>query len=312
MNAIKPLLGVGDDLLGSMDVAVPARGGALGTANLKGFRAGQAKLEALIDYASKVREWPLVEQAIDAKIEDQSEFVRWWDEKVGVRHGMNRHTVLDNSDPELSSREKAENQAGITQVQVSRWRKHLADKPKYRDRMILAAYRKADLKPAENHRGEGTGENEWFTPAKYIEAARSVMGGIDLDPASNPIAQQVIQASQFFTKTDDGLAQYWSGRVWLNPPYAQPLIGQFVEKLVSDFTARDVSEAILLTHNYTDTAWFHRAASMASEICFTKGRIRFVDSDGDECSPTQGQAFFYYGSNAEAFRATFAAFGFVR
>jgi hypothetical protein len=41
-------------------------------------------------------------------------------------------------------------------------------------------YRTAELMPAENHRAEGTGENEWFTPAQYIEAARAVMGEIDL------------------------------------------------------------------------------------------------------------------------------------
>ena len=145
----------------------------------------QAKIDAVVDFARKVQDWPMMEQAIDEKIADQEEFVRWWAENVSIAHGAGRGNK-NNAERGSFSREQAEAQTGLSQQQVSRWRKRLQDKGKYRDKLIEAAYRKAELKSAANHRAEGTGENEWYTPAKYIDAAREVMGGIDLDPATNP------------------------------------------------------------------------------------------------------------------------------
>ena len=47
--------------------------------------------------------------------------------------------------------------------------------------------------------------------------------------------------------------------------------------------------AIMLTHNYSDTAWFQDAAALADAICFTRGRVRFVDPDGEFASPSQAR-----------------------
>jgi phage N-6-adenine-methyltransferase len=158
---------------------------------------------------------------------------------------------------------------------------------------------------------QGTGDNEWYTPEEFLDAARIVLGGFDLDPASSVAAQDSVEAEQYFTVNDDGLQQEWHGRVWLNPPYAQPHIENFVSKLVSEYCAGRTTAAILLTHNYTDTAWFHEALGCADAICFTRGRVRFLRATGEIASPTQGQVFFYFGDDIERFAQVFVEVGFV-
>lgn len=159
-------------------------------------------------------------------------------------------------------------------------------------------------------RANFSGDNEWYTPSQYVEFARAVFGVIDLDPASNERAQKVVKATKYFDASTNGLAQKWSGRIWLNPPYSQPEIMQFIQKLIDELP--NIDEAILLTHNYTDTAWFHLAAKNAPAICFTRGRIKFYNQNGEGCAPTQGQAFFYYGKNKERFAEVFKEVGFIR
>jgi hypothetical protein len=59
--------------------------------------------------------------------------------------------------------------------------------------------------------------NDWYTPELYISAVRDTFGHIDLDPASCALANTIVQAEKFYTEAEDGLAQPWFGRVFLNP-----------------------------------------------------------------------------------------------
>ncbi len=154
------------------------------------------------------------------------------------------------------------------------------------------------------------GGDEWYTPPQYVEAAREVMGGIDLDPASNDIAAQWINATSYYTIHDNGLAKSWEGRVWMNPPYSQPLVSQFFEKLLNEFEKGAVSEAIALTNNNTDTAWFHRVMQDVQALCFTRGRIKFLfEGINKKGRPTQGQVFYYLGPAPQRFVEVFSQFG---
>ena len=161
-----------------------------------------------------------------------------------------------------------------------------------------------------NYRSIGSGENEWYTPQEYADMAREVMGSIDLDPASNAEANQTIKATTFYTKDDDGLKKQWAGNVWLNPPYSRDLMPAFVDKLKQSYMDGDVGSAILVSHNNTDTAWFHSLAEAASAICFPKNRIRFYRGE-EVAAPTNGQAFFYLGNDTKKFASVFAETGFV-
>ena len=131
------------------------------------------------------------------------------------------------------------------------------------------------------------------------------------DPTRAELKREIVKADRFFTEEDNGLLQEWSGRVWLNPPYAQPAISDFIEKMVSEWDRGQINSAIMLTHNYTDTSWFQKAARACSAICFTRGRIRFKSPTGEVAAPTQGQAFFYFGAHVDIFAQEFSEIGFV-
>ena len=81
----------------------------------------------------------------------------------------------------------------------------------------------------DTHQKKGiVSSDEYYTPPHIIEA----LGHFDLDPATPPDPRWRT-ADVMYTKDDDGLAQPWFGRVFLNPPYSQPLVTQFMQKMAA-------------------------------------------------------------------------------
>ena len=149
--------------------------------------------------------------------------------------------------------------------------------------------------------------SEWYTPAYLVAAVEEVLGRIDLDPASCEEAQRTIAARVYFNKEQNGLKFQWRGRVFLNPPYAKKQAGMFVRKLIDDWEAGHIDQAVLLINNGTETAWFQKLWPYS--ICFVSGRICFESPIRKSYSPAVGSVFVYFGRNTKKFGEVFSRFG---
>ena len=152
--------------------------------------------------------------------------------------------------------------------------------------------------------------NERYTPAMYVDAARRVMGSIDIDPATCQRANLTVNADVMFTAENDGLQHDWPGRVWLNPPYGG-LTENFVIKLVDQHQQGITTEAILLVNSHaTDTKWFQPLWDYI--LFFTDHRINFNTPGRDSGSgSTHGSVFIYLGPHRDVFAVEFSQFGVI-
>src|SRR5206468_3125579 len=95
---------------GSATLPDIAEAGQVGALRAAKQRENIAKADALIAYAAKVKDWPLLLEAVDAKIDDQTEFVGWWDGDDGVQPN---HRPVTISDREILTAREASDRTGI-------------------------------------------------------------------------------------------------------------------------------------------------------------------------------------------------------
>lgn len=153
--------------------------------------------------------------------------------------------------------------------------------------------------------------DESYTPADWLAAGRVALGGeFDLDPASCEAAQANVRAKKYFTKEQNGLTHFWRcKRLWLNPPYSR-IGAEFVAKFILEYQKKRMASGLLLVNNDTDTAWCQSVLDRFA-VCFTEGRISFIQNGKPATNNRQGQAIFYAGKNRERFKAAFSKFGKV-
>jgi ParB family chromosome partitioning protein len=171
---------------------------------------------------------------------------------------------------------------------------------------LLETAKFADLK--KPHVSNNSGENEWYTPPEYIEAARRTMGSIDTDPATSETANQNVKAEWIYTKERSGLDKPWVGNVWLNPPYEAKLVKLFSDAVIKK--RAEYNQACVLVNNATETGWLQNMIDIADAICLIKTRIKFLDATNTpKNTPLQGQVVLYFGDNTNEFNNQFKELG---
>jgi phage N-6-adenine-methyltransferase len=129
---------------------------------------------------------------------------------------------------------------------------------------------------------------EWGTPAWIVAYARSVLGTIDLDPASSADWNASVKADRFLTAEEDGLTTSWGDakNVFLNPPgdRSGKLVRAFHAKAQAHVNANPGARVLWVGFSMEQLVFF-----CGSSIMILPKRVRYIRPDGTEGScPTHG------------------------
>lgn len=110
-----------------------------------------------------------------------------------------------------------------------------------------------------------------LTPSYVLEPVRHLLGGIELDPCTEP--DNPTKARRFVHLPSDGCSVPWdAATVFCNPPYGEAR-NRWVERCIE--VADTGAKVILLIPAHTETKVFQRAMEQCSSILFVRARLRF-------------------------------------
>ena len=129
----------------------------------------------------------------------------------------------------------------------------------------------------------------WFAA---LEARLDVTFTLDVAAAAHNA-----RCDRYFTRSDDGLAQPWTGRVWCNPPYSD--LGAWVSKAHSEWRAGACELIVmLLPANRTEQKWWQEHVELERDspdsslrVEFLPGRMRFIKPGATGIGPNERPPF---------------------
>jgi hypothetical protein len=157
----------------------------------------------------------------------------------------------------------------------------------------------------------------WRTPdtsdQPVVSLVKKALGGqIYLDPASDSGCN--IPATMRYFKWNDGLAKHniWEKTVFVNPPFSDPF--PWVERCCFEIARGNVSAAVMLLKAgvISNVGTGELINKYASAICHWRGRINFLNDEGNAVKGSDFDCVFvYFGTRLDLFRQAFGGRGTI-
>ena len=152
---------------------------------------------------------------------------------------------------------------------------------------------------AKRRRPDSHARQAMLTPAYVLEPIRTLLGGIGLDPCTEP--DNPTRAERFYCLPADGAKLSWDARsVFCNPPYGEAR-ARWVDRCISESASRPV---VLLIPAHPDTNVVQKALISCTSVLFVRSRLRFgvLRESGQEEAASHGSAIFGFGVDVEPLR----------
>lgn len=158
--------------------------------------------------------------------------------------------------------------------------------------------------------GQKAGVQDYFTPPEIVDAARTAMGGIDLDAASHPLANREHKIPDYFHTGRSAFHNDWYGRVWLNPPYGNN--APWFECITKYTDTGAVEQLCMLSPMWAfQTRLALPVMERATGLILLSPTPRFWgNKDPDKSGSNQPHGVIYIGERQQEFHQAFARFGF--
>jgi hypothetical protein len=145
---------------------------------------------------------------------------------------------------------------------------------------------------AKRRRPDSHARQAMLTPSYVLEPIRELLGGIGLDPCTEP--DNPTGAEHFYHLPTDGCTQPWDApSVFCNPPYGEAR-GRWVKRCIDEGRQRKV---VLLIPSHTETRTFQKALDACSTVILVKSRLRFgvLRENRRQEAASHGSAIFGFG-----------------